>query len=177
MQVNGVSKPFPECWLFFGCRSRQEDFLYAEEIQAMLTSGVISHLVTSFSRENGKEKELKLSAYIQNRVSEFGSDIMRLMKNSSTVMLICGYSISVLLPRIKIDDANCVMWFRKQAFLSELQNILLQLLEVEQPSSSVKRNRKRFDSIWSCLQRLFDCKVHTLDLWKSSERFRVEAWG
>lgn len=40
-----------EAWLFTGCRHRRLDFLYEDELKSLLSGGVLSKLVVSFSRD------------------------------------------------------------------------------------------------------------------------------
>lgn len=50
-----------ETWLFTGCRHRHLDFLYKGELKSLLSRGVLSKLVVSFSRDVvGGETTLKL---------------------------------------------------------------------------------------------------------------------
>jgi sulfite reductase alpha subunit-like flavoprotein len=44
-----------EAWLFFGCRTADEDYLYREEFEAMAADGTLTKLETAFSRA-GPEK-------------------------------------------------------------------------------------------------------------------------
>lgn len=38
-------------WLYFGCRRRDEDFLYESDLRAFETDGTLTRLRTAFSRE------------------------------------------------------------------------------------------------------------------------------
>lgn len=38
------------CWLFFGCRRSEEDYLYRADWEAFLKSGALSRLEVAFSR-------------------------------------------------------------------------------------------------------------------------------
>jgi NADPH-ferrihemoprotein reductase len=44
-------RPIGEIVLFFGCRHRQSDFIYEQEILEYHTRGTISHLFLAFSRD------------------------------------------------------------------------------------------------------------------------------
>ena len=38
-------------WLFFGCRHRQQDFIYEQELAAFSRSGALDKLHVAFSRD------------------------------------------------------------------------------------------------------------------------------
>lgn len=38
-------------WLFYGCRYRARDFLFEEELNEFLNSGILTRLIVAFSRE------------------------------------------------------------------------------------------------------------------------------
>jgi len=50
--------------VYFGCRYKAKDYLYAEELAAYKEEGVISELFVAFSRDNPKEK-----FYIQHNIA------------------------------------------------------------------------------------------------------------
>ena len=50
-------------WLFFGERSAATDFLYREELEAMLADGHLTRLDTAFSRDQDHK------IYVQDRMS------------------------------------------------------------------------------------------------------------
>lgn len=71
--------------VFFGCRHREHDYIYQEELEKWRDDGQI-HLHTAFSRE-GQEKD-----YVQHRMEqeEVGRDIWRLLSKEGGVFYICG---------------------------------------------------------------------------------------
>jgi len=75
----------PKTMLFFGCRKRDEDFIYRDELEEAVSGErpVLSELVTAFSREQ-QEK-----VYVQHRLRERGEDIARLLQEGGFVF-VCG---------------------------------------------------------------------------------------
>jgi len=82
LQKDGHTKPIAESWLFFGCRSPDQDFLYRDELLHLDVSEAtetdtgarsLSQLVLAFSRAS---PEL---VYVQDRLRESGKDIVRIM--------------------------------------------------------------------------------------------------
>lgn len=72
-----------ENWLFFGCRYENQDFLYADDLQAFAEKGIIK-LFVAFSRD-GPEK-----VYVQNRIHENGPQLWNLVDNQGAHIYVCG---------------------------------------------------------------------------------------
>ena len=72
-----------ETHLFFGCRT-QNDFIYKEEIQKAEQDGILKcHLALSRSPETPK-------AYVQDKISAMGPDMLRLLLDKKTHYYVCG---------------------------------------------------------------------------------------
>ncbi|KAJ5596599.1 hypothetical protein N7450_003057 [Penicillium hetheringtonii] len=84
-QVQKVGKEIGQMILFFGCRNTNEDFIYREELEEMQkTLGDKLRLVTAFSRQEGSPRK-----YVQDRVSEFGEDVVKLIDEGGS-FYVCG---------------------------------------------------------------------------------------
>ena len=70
-------------WLFFGDQHRRDDFLYEDEFNRMLKSGVLNRLDLAFSRD----QEEKI--YVQNRMSENGKSLFAALEEGG-VFYVCG---------------------------------------------------------------------------------------
>ncbi|CAL1146957.1 unnamed protein product [Cladocopium goreaui] len=73
-----------EAILFFGCRARDQDYLYENELQAHLKSGALSTLHVAFSREAGQK------VYVQDKIWEQRADVWRVLSDPKSVVFICG---------------------------------------------------------------------------------------
>jgi sulfite reductase (NADPH) flavoprotein alpha-component len=71
-------------WLFFGDRYSESDFLYREEIEGYLESGLLTFLTTAFSREQPEK------VYIQHQLLKHKKDLFRWIDQENAVVYICG---------------------------------------------------------------------------------------
>ena len=69
--------------LYFGCRSRTQDYLYEEELNEYVASGVITQLHLAFSRD----QEQKI--YVTHLLRENLADVWELVKRGGYVY-VCG---------------------------------------------------------------------------------------
>ena len=70
--------------LFFGCRARDEDYLYEEELQGHLKSGALSKLHVAFSRESGQK------VYVQDKIWEERDAVWKLLQDPTCTVFVCG---------------------------------------------------------------------------------------
>jgi sulfite reductase (NADPH) flavoprotein alpha-component len=70
-------------WLFFGDQKAECDFLYAEQIDGWLKSGLLTRLDTAFSRDQ-KEK-----IYVQHRMLENAAQLVEWLENDGC-FYVCG---------------------------------------------------------------------------------------
>lgn len=72
--------------LFFGCRRRDQDYLYAEELQTLMEDGALTDLMLAFSREQEKK------VYVQHLIAseDMASKLWRLMAEENAYVYVCG---------------------------------------------------------------------------------------
>ncbi|XP_064459567.1 methionine synthase reductase-like [Ornithodoros turicata] len=81
-----------ESWLFFGCRYRDLDFLYREELDRLLKKGVLSRLFVAFSRDarNGEESDSARPKYVQDSLRQHKEDVSELIVKGGARVFVCG---------------------------------------------------------------------------------------
>jgi sulfite reductase (NADPH) flavoprotein alpha-component len=70
-------------WLFFGHQRSTSDFFYADELNAMKTSGLLTRLSLAWSRDGDKK------FYVQDRMREVGREIWTWLAEGANIY-ICG---------------------------------------------------------------------------------------
>ncbi|MEA2893618.1 MAG: sulfite reductase flavoprotein alpha-component [Bradyrhizobium sp.] len=70
-------------WLFFGHQRSEYDFFYADELNAMKTSGLLTRLSLAWSRDGNKK------FYVQDRMREVGRELWTWLAEGANVY-ICG---------------------------------------------------------------------------------------
>ena len=80
LKATGI--PIGESVLFFGCRHPQQDFIYADELNAFAADGV-TRLHVAYSRLQDKK------AYVQDLVKQHWAEVWRLVQGGA-VIYVCG---------------------------------------------------------------------------------------
>jgi len=84
MQTASPETTFGESLLFFGCRTRDQDYIYQDELEKAVEEKVLSHLFVAFSRET-QEK-----VYVQHKLKENGALIWNLIDSKNAYLYVCG---------------------------------------------------------------------------------------
>lgn len=78
-----IKEEFGDVWLFYGCRYKDQDFLYREELNKFMCGGVINRMNVTYSRE-GEEKR-----YIQSDIERKGEEFVDWINRGARIF-ICG---------------------------------------------------------------------------------------
>lgn len=73
-----------ELVLFFGCRNKEIDFIYKDEIDQHIESKTLSKFHVAFSRDTNKK------VYVQHLIQEEAEHIYDLLHNKKAYIFICG---------------------------------------------------------------------------------------
>lgn len=110
-----------QTWLFFGCRYSDRDYLYSNELEIFMRSGILSRINISFSRE-GKQKR-----YVQHDIEKRGAQFFDWVVNDEAVIYVCGDGKNMARDVKKTVVEVFVKCGKKtveeaEAFLRELEN-------------------------------------------------------
>jgi sulfite reductase alpha subunit-like flavoprotein len=88
--AQAIRAQFGQIYLFYGCRDDRLDFLYREEIQNALNTGVLTKLVLACSRrpEYGRR-------YVQDGLREYAADVWKIMSERKGSIFVCGDAIGM----------------------------------------------------------------------------------
>ncbi|XP_062841694.1 methionine synthase reductase [Trichomycterus rosablanca] len=88
---------FGETWLFFGCRHKDRDFIFRDELESFVENGTLNHLKVCFSRDEtrpagstgctGSEPEPK---YVQHEMRRHAEDVLRVLLKENGRLYVCG---------------------------------------------------------------------------------------
>ncbi|XP_037829005.1 methionine synthase reductase isoform X2 [Kryptolebias marmoratus] len=85
---------FGETWLFFGCRHRDKDYLFREELEDFVSGGALTHLRVCFSRDDRKDEEAVSSAaqprYVQHNLLLHSQQVIDILFRQNGSVYICG---------------------------------------------------------------------------------------
>ena len=84
LQERQATKAPGKSWLFFGDRRRATDFLYGDELQGFVDSGVLTRLDLAFSRESDAPK-----VYVQHRMQRNAAELFAWLEEGA-YLYVCG---------------------------------------------------------------------------------------
>ncbi|XP_066532662.1 methionine synthase reductase [Hoplias malabaricus] len=127
---------FGETWLFFGCRHKDKDFIFREELEKFVENGTLNHLKVSFSRDEPDGNEPK-TKYVQHQMLLHSKNIVSILLAKNGCLYVCGDAKNMAKD---VNDA-----------LMEMIAVELQLDKLESMKTLAKlREEKRYlQDIWS----------------------------
>ncbi|CAF5208535.1 unnamed protein product, partial [Rotaria magnacalcarata] len=87
-------------WLFYGCRHREHDFLFQEQLQMYQQINVLKHLFIAASREEGYPFR-----YVQDQLKINGQELANLICNRNAIIFVCG-DIKTMVRDVRETIAN-----------------------------------------------------------------------
>tara|TARA_B100000614_G_scaffold238700_1_gene237723 strand:- start:166 stop:1917 length:1752 start_codon:yes stop_codon:yes gene_type:complete len=106
LQEREVTKSSGKNWLFFGDQTRDNDFIYEDELKDMLNKNILTKLDLAFSRDQ-KEK-----LYVQHKIYENKKEFFSWIENGS-IIYICGDATKMakdvedIILKIISEENNC----------------------------------------------------------------------
>ncbi|PFX32393.1 Methionine synthase reductase [Stylophora pistillata] len=91
LKASNCKEPLGESWLFFGCCHKERDYLYCQELEHYLSTGVLSRLFLSFSRDKVNNLSGKPAPkYVQDNLRSHATEVAEQLFNKQAVVYICG---------------------------------------------------------------------------------------
>lgn len=84
---NNSKAAFGETWLFFGCRHKDGDYLFREELEGFVSSGTLSHLKVCFSRDPREDEEPR---YVQHNLLLNRRHVTDILLRQNGYLYVCG---------------------------------------------------------------------------------------
>ena len=106
LQEREVTNSSGKNWLFFGDQTRENDFIYEDELKDMLNKNILTKLDLAFSRDQ-KEK-----LYVQHKIYENKKEFFSWIENGS-IIYICGDATKMakdvedIILKIISEEKNC----------------------------------------------------------------------
>lgn len=129
---------FGAMWLFFGCRHKDRDYLFREELRHFLKTGVLTHLKVSFSRDASPEEEEEAPAkYVQDNLQHHSQQVARTLLQENGYIYVCGDAKNMAKD---VNDA-LVEIISKEAGVDKL--------EAMKTLATLKQEKRYLQDIWS----------------------------
>lgn len=78
---------FPSTHLFFGCRNREQDYIYKDEFNAAVANESLTNLYTAFSRETNQK------VYVQTDLKANAEQVWQLITTQRAYFYVCGSTL------------------------------------------------------------------------------------
>lgn len=131
---------FGETWLFFGCRHRDKDYLFREELEGFVSGGILSHLKVCFSRDEEEESSTADSAgrprYVQHNLLLNSQQVTSILLEQGGCLYVCGDAKNMA------KDVNDTLM---QMISAELQ---VDQLEAMKRLAGLREEKRYLQDIW-----------------------------
>ncbi|XP_057565824.1 methionine synthase reductase [Hippopotamus amphibius kiboko] len=81
---------FGAMWLFFGCRHKDRDYLFRNELRHFLKCGILTHLKVSFSRDAPAGEAEAPTKYVQDSIRRHSKQVAGVLLQESGYIYVCG---------------------------------------------------------------------------------------
>ncbi|KAK7092257.1 methionine synthase reductase-like [Littorina saxatilis] len=88
LEKEGKENSAGETWLFFGCRHRNKDFLFKQDIENFEKNGVVHKFLPAFSRDTPDSDDSP--RYVQDNIRSHASELFTLIHERKAVVFVCG---------------------------------------------------------------------------------------
>ena len=138
LKASNDQEPLGESWLFFGCRHKEKDYLYRKELECYLSTGVLSHLFLSFSRDTVDDLSSKPTPkYVQENLRSHATEVAEQLFNKQAVVYVCG-------------DADNMAKNVFDAFLEITQEYKgVDIAEARKEMMKLRENKQYLEDIWT----------------------------
>ena len=134
----GLDTSLSDAWLFFGCRHKERDYLYQQELEQFLSSGVLSRLCVSFSRDPVEElQNSPCPKYVQDNLRRHSAEVAQLVFEKGAVVYICG-------------DADNMARNVYDTFLEIVKEYkAIDITEARKEMMKLRENKQYLEDIWT----------------------------
>ncbi|XP_044242923.1 methionine synthase reductase isoform X2 [Ursus arctos] len=127
---------FGAMWLFFGCRHKDRDYLFREELRHFHKRGILTHLKVCFSRDAPVGEEAPVR-YVQDNIRLHSEQVARLLLHERGCIYVCGDAKNMA----KDVNDTLVEIISKQAGVEKL--------EAMKTLATLKEEKRYLQDIWS----------------------------
>ncbi|GFR94112.1 methionine synthase reductase [Elysia marginata] len=89
-KTEGSDFKYGETWLYFGCRNKDRDFLFREQLMDFKSSGILTEMRVTFSRDVGSEESPDTPRYVQDQMRRDSGALARLLTEDEALVYVCG---------------------------------------------------------------------------------------
>ncbi|KAM9101085.1 methionine synthase reductase isoform X1 [Sarcophilus harrisii] len=90
IQEQYPNRNFGAMWLFFGCRHKDRDYLFREDLSHFLKIGILTQLKVSFSRDIPVDGEDTPPKYVQDSIRLCAQQVTRILLQEKGYIYVCG---------------------------------------------------------------------------------------